>query len=459
MRRKTGLLLRMMALLLMLCLWTAAAGAEPVERVETNRNRVSAREWVDENGKLTVGPEGWARVEYTYKNNSPKPTTERYFDAEGKPFVTAEGYARVVRSFGRDGVVTEEAFFDAKNEPCVAAVGYASAKFGYTSAGDIRSEYYYGAKGEKIIVPSLGYACATRDYKGRNLLRETLMDQDKKPIDSAAGYAVMENTLNKKYHILETRYLHADKSPAAGPEGWHHAVYQNDKDGVHLSVSLFAENDTPWVDAEGISEYAFTYDKKGREVTRQLLKNGQPVTGRHGWSKCEYEYDAQGRMICTRYLNADGQPVSLGAGYAYTRTVYSEDGLTGIRTRYDTANQPVDLGGYVSLGCEYSESGRIIRTFFLDADGKATANANGVFATGYEYDGKGRIVGTAFFDEAHAPMNGPDGWARCRDELDENGFILTRTCYGTDGAVIRVETYQYNEMMVQTGVEITDGEV
>lgn len=457
MRRKTGLVLRLVALLLAFCLSMTVAVAEPTERVETNRNRVTAREWVDENGKLTAGPEGWARVEYTYKSNSSRPSTERYFDAEGKPFVTAGGYARVVRSYGRNGVMTDEAFYDAKNEPCIAACGYASAKLGYTSVGDVRSEYYYGTKGEKVVVPSLGYACATRDYKGRTLLRETFMDADKKPIDSAAGYAVLENSLNKKYHILETRYLHADGSPATGPEGWSHAVYQNDKNGMHLSVSLYAEDDTPWVDAEGVSEYAFTYDRNDREVARQLLQNGQPVTGAHGWSKCAFEYDAQGRKIATRYLNADGQLVSPGAGYAYMRTVYSEDGRSSVQTRYDTADQPLDLGGYVGLGCDYSEGGRIIRTYFLNAEGNATVNRNGVFMTGYEYDTKGRIVGTSFFDETQAPMNGPDGWARCRDELDENGFILTRTCYGADGAIIRVEKYQYDEWMRQTGVAILEG--
>lgn len=457
MRGKNGLFLRTVVLLLVLCLTAVSAMAEITERIETSRDRVSAREWVDENGKRTAGPEGWARVEYLYKNGVSTPTTERYFDANGKPFVIADGYAKVVRSFGKNGVVTEESFYGVDNKLCISAKGYANAKLGYTSAGDLRSEFYYGVRGDKVIVPSLGYACAMREFRGRTLVSETFMDTNKKPIDANIGYAIRENSLNKKYHVLESRYLHADGTPAAGPEGWYRAEYQNDKNGVHLSVSYFTENDTPWVDAEGVSEYGLTYDKNGNEQTRQLLKNGQPVTGLHGWSKCEFEYDEQGRTICVRYLNADGRPISLGSGYAYTRTIYKKDGSGSVQTRYDTADQPVDQGGYVSLGCDYSEDGKVIRTYFLDAGGKTTANANGIFSTEYGYDEKGRIVTTAFFDETHAPMNGADGWARCEDELDGNGFILVRTCYNADDTVIRTERYQYNEFMVQTGVEILDG--
>ena len=439
-------------ILAVLLLFTASAGAEVIRHEEMSGGKLAAVSWTDADGKPVPGPDGYARVEYTYKNRSAQPTTERYFDENGDPYVTAEGYAKVMKEYGRDYTVTSESFYGADNQPCLCIEGYAEAKYGYTSKGEIRTAYYYDTNGRKVIVPALGYACLNREYKGVTLVSETFLGTDKNPIDAKVGYAVMENTLNRQYDILETRYRHADGSPASGPEGWHHAVYTNDSDGRHLSAQYFTETETPCINAEGVYEQSFTYDSQGRLLTIQLQNNGKPVTGLNGWSKCAYEYDDTGRKTCTRYYDINGKLTDRRSGYAYCVTTWNDAEGSYTQTWYDVNGQALKRDGYMTLVSYTSGHGRIIANRYLDENGKPTQNANGVYTVEYTYDEQGRIIGNRYLDQNGEPAISSEGYAAFTDELDENGFVIRRICNGTDGTVLKTLCYIYDDNLNLTEV-------
>ena len=80
-----------------------ALGEISAKNTETN-GKITETVWVDDSGNPAAGPEGYARVRYTYKRED---TIEKYFDAEGQPYEVSGGYygKRVMRD-GR-GNITE----------------------------------------------------------------------------------------------------------------------------------------------------------------------------------------------------------------------------------------------------------------------------------------------------------------------------------------------------------------
>lgn len=440
---------KFLLIMLLVCsaiLAAAAADAETIMHEELKNNVVQAEYWTDENGNPVPGPYGYSRVEYTYKNQK-LPQIIRYLDENGNLYLTDNGYAKVVYEYGNKNMVASVSYFGTDNEPCMCNEGYARVTYKYTMRGDIKTCYYFDTKEHKVIVPSLGYAYVINEYQGINLLRETRYDDEKNPVDGHDGYAVLENTMNRQYHVLESRYLHADGSAASGPDGWHHAVYENDAKGRHLSAVYYSENGEPCMDAEGVYEYGFEYDNEGRLTTLRLMSDGLSVTGRNGWSTCSYEYDDLGRKICTRYYDKDGKLTDRHSDYAYCLVKWNDYENCYMQTWYDTAEQPVDRGGYVTLVSCLSPFGRICENRYLDVAGQPVPNIHGVYIVRYDYDEFGRITGNRYYDEQGFKTCSGEGYASFRDILDEDGFVTSRIFYDAEDQEIQTLTYVYDDTM------------
>lgn len=408
-----------------LMLFSVAYGETKYTDELNNRGNVVSRTWIGEDGNPTAGPEGYARVTYTYKNRNDLPYVTRYFNADGTPYVLPEGYHKVIREYGKDNLVAEESFYDVHEKPCLNAKGFASAKYGYTSFGAIRTAFYYDVNGRKTIVPSLGYASLNCEYKGKSMAACYYYDPNKKPIDSAAGYASCINTLNRSYQILETAYYHADQSPAMGPEGWSKAVYTNNNNGVHLSANYYDTDGKPFVNAEGVSEVAFTYDAGGALTGYKLLRNGNEVPGSNGWSSCTFEYDHAGRTVATRYYDINGRLTDRGSGFAYSRKNYRDDCSYDL-VWYDCNESPIARNGYYAVRVETDQNGKVKRNLYLDQEGNPISNPQGVEAVSYLYDDKDHMIGVRYEKADGTPANNNEGYAGYTDRFDETGVFTER---------------------------------
>lgn len=443
--RKYIMILFLMIFSIFLC--SVSANAEVIRNEELKNNRIQAVFWTDETGKPICGPDGYARIEYTYKNRNTPPITIKYLDQDGKLYLNKDGYAKVTYEYGNKNLVAEINYYGTDNQPCMCNEGYSRVSYKYTMKGELKTSYYYDARGRKVTVPSLGYASLVNEYLGNDIRSITRYDTQKNPVDGTDGFAILDNTMNRQYHVLESRYLHADKSPATGPDGWHHAVYNNDSKGKHLSARYYGENDEPYTGTEGVYEYGFEYDEEGRIAALQLMSEGQVVAGRNGWSKCCFEYDSNDRKICTRYYDQNGAMTDRNSGYAYCRTEWNDDEGFYTQTWYDLSEQPIDKGGYVKLVSYTSTFGKVIENRYLNGTDEPTANSNGIFIVRYDYDEYGRLVGSRYYDDKGLAMHSPDGYASFRDVLDENGFLIKRTFYDADTNPVKIHNYVYDDAM------------
>ena len=74
MKRLTGIMIVILCCVLILSCCAAEVTADTTEA----NGKVTQIEWKNEDGKLTAGPEGYAKVRYSYKGGD---KTEMYFDA------------------------------------------------------------------------------------------------------------------------------------------------------------------------------------------------------------------------------------------------------------------------------------------------------------------------------------------------------------------------------------------
>ena len=190
-----------------------SALGEATPRNNEENGKITETVWEDANGEPAAGPEGYAYVRYTYRQEN---TFERYYDAEGNPFRVNGGYCgkRVMRD-GR-GNITEIEYLDEKGDRTLNRQGYGMVRMFYFGFGALRSLFYYGLGKRTVVVPSLGYASVSYEYSNKTMTSVTYQDEKGNPTDTAAGYAAIKQKTDKKFRVLSIRYDHANGKPATG---------------------------------------------------------------------------------------------------------------------------------------------------------------------------------------------------------------------------------------------------
>ncbi len=337
---------------------------------ETKGGKVIRRSWTDESGKAAVSPEGYAEVTCAYNGTS---VTEKYFDLAGEPAPAIGGYYGQILTYGNKHRLEEIVYLDADGAKTECAGGYARVKMAYTAAGGVTTAGYYDAENHLTVVPGLGYAQVKNDYRGTTLTRTSYFDENKKPIDTPMGYAVMIQSVNKSNRVTGISFEHADGSPAACTEGW--AVMKRE------------------------------LDKKNREVS-------------------------------VRYYDLAGSLVDRGLGYAYEIRKWESDEVYTF-SRYNLQDQQIALGeGIASIRREMNGEGQVVKETYLDASGNIAENGEGVAARKYEYDGAGRLTKVMFEGSRGQTAENAAGYAGYQEKLDGDGFVLNRVYLGKNGSPV-----------------------
>lgn len=348
-------------------LLTLGAGGSAEWHEETKGGKVSRRTWTDESGKAATAPEGYASVKYSYSGTS---VTEKYYDLDGNPARAAGGYYGQILTYGNKHRLEETVFLDEDGERTECTAGYARVRIAYTSAGGITMAAYQDRTGSPVMVPGLGYAQLKNDYRGTTLTKTVYLDENKDPVDTPLGYAVMVQSVNKSNKVTGIRFEHADGSAAVCGEGW---------------ASMKRE-----------------LDKKNREVSVKY-------------------YDLAGKML------------DRGLGYAYESRKWESDQIYTV-SRYDLEDRQIPMGaGYMSLRREMNRDGQVIRETYLDENGEAKENAEGVASRKYDYDEQGRLARVSFEGARGDSTENTSGYAGYRETLDADGFVLNRVFLGKGG--------------------------
>ena len=383
--RKIRVCLLIAAALVLLCV---GACAEPKLKETTKGGKVVRREWIDENGSMTVGPEGYA---YMTRSFSGTTVTEKFYNLAGRPVQITGGYFGQALTYGNRHRLEEVVYLDADGKKTECTDGYARLKIVYTSVGKVSAASYFDRYNDPVLVKSLGYASLKSEYRGSTLTKTTWMDENKKPVDTAQGYAVLIQTVNKSNRVTGIRFEHADGSAAVCPEGW---------------------------------------------------------------ASCKRELDNKNREVSVKYYDLSGNLISPGGEFAYEVKTWDGDREYTMK-RYNTANQQIPIvSGVSEVRREFNKAGQMIRETWLDASGKPAEDAEGIAVHSYVYDEDGRIIREVWVNADGIAVLNAKGYAGYADTFDEAGFLAARTFLGTDGKAVNTKD-GYSEFRIVYGADRT----
>ena len=168
------------------------------------------------------------------------------------------------------------------------------------------------------------------------------------------------------------------------------------------------------------------------QVTEEfyLDASGNPVKRYNDYCGISYEYNDD--KIIIRYLGADHQPMTLGAGYSIVvRTLV--DGKAADDFYYDINMRPVQTGGYYGLRQEYDRQGLNCAITYLDENRQPVTCTSGYAVKTYLRDSEGTVIGECYFDAEENPVKSSLGQYGEMYQRDEQGRISQITYLGSDG--------------------------
>ena len=162
-----------------------------------------------------------------------------------------------------------------------------------------------------------------------------------------------------------------------------------------------------------------------------------------------------------RYYDLAGNPVTLFDGYAYEVRSWAGDQTCTV-VRYGADGNRVTSGGYSMIKMEFDGEERLVRESCLDETSKPVEDSSGISVREYKYDEKGRLNEVRFKNADGLPSLSIAGYAGYVENLDSDGFRVSRVFLGTDGKPVNTsEGYSeirtlYDENRQISGMEYYD---
>lgn len=325
--------------------------------------QVTAVTTVDENGKKVNGKNGYATISYEYDDNG---YTIREFHTDINGFGVAD-------SGGCAGYERE-----------------------YDSNAHIIMERTIGPDGAAII-NNIGYAEVRREYQGTNITKELYYDTTGNRVNRIdTYYAIIMISYDDYQNRIEERYYDATGNKVKSSDGYARVkrIYEQSK---IIEEEYYDEYDEPIPVFAGYCKRMLSYDTAGNLIAETYYdETGSLTNCINGYACDERKYDSGKNIVVQRFLNADGEPVITGAGYAEVHRTF--DGKHLILEEYYEANgvpytQPA---GYCAIE-QIWDRDRLISRTYLGLDGQAINRIDGYSKGVWEKDEKG-IWNVEFYD-------------------------------------------------------------
>ena len=130
---------------------------------------------------------------------------------------------------------------------------------------------------------------------------------------------------------------------------------------------------------------------------------GSPKKQRGGYCGISYEYSGNETLI--KYLDADGESLTLASGYAAIRRIADGEGRAVYEFYLDNDLNPTErAGGYYGIYNEYGSGRGVTAVTYLNADGEPSVNKSGYAKRTYLLDPEGHAVRECYFDLEGNPV-------------------------------------------------------
>lgn len=281
------------------------------------------------------------------------------------------GLERVVT---KDGNVTRTDYIDKDGNPHIAAdTGYATKLV--VQQDHRATETYLDDRGERISM-YFGQYGIMREYDDTgNIVRITYLDENNNPMIVSTGYATEERDYNESGQQVSCRYLDTEGKPARSYYDGYGVLFEYDDKGHRVRITHIDETGAPMLLPAGYSSIVQEYyeaDGPGNEKVKNeyyFLPDGTPASLALGQYGIYMEYDKNGQISLTTYLDTDGSPMVTNKGYTSIRYTYYADNSVQSAQYYDINGNPFRM----SEG-QYGTKSINGQTVYLNADGTEQFN-------------------------------------------------------------------------------------
>ena len=380
--------------------------------------RYTELNYLGTDGELTAGPDGYARAVYDYINGDGRNQRTMYYNADGSLFFTPAGYCGIQRLTTSRNWVTDESYFCGEDQRGYCVDGYSRVTKEYTTNGKVSIQAYYDDKDQLMFVEKAGCAMLKNAYNLGNLVRTEYYNENKEPMPGPEGAFAVEYKYDN--HLLtEKNYYDTDgKTPVNTIDGYAKVSCESNKDGKPLWEKYFDADGNQLILRDNADEIRYEWDGKNK-ISESYWQDNQPVNSEKGYHEIQSKYTAANKVSEQVFLDTAGNIVSTEEGYARIKTEYNSQGKVMATLYYDV---------YGSLMQTPNKEYAYVRT--ISAEDKEILNRTGIISQNEPAEPDEENPGTT--DNA-----APDQVEKKTRESTVSGLVYVEY-YGTDGRLMNL---------------------
>lgn len=419
-------------------------------------------------------------------NDKGLPLEVAYFDRFGDPVENASGVHKFVLEYDSVGHLTSSRFLDKESKPKSVNNYQAGYNDKYDSYGNLIEENYVDTEG-KLINNSDGYAIVRKEYDlAGHVTKDSFFGPDNKPVLCNNRYSSVTYEYDQRGNQIKISFFDAEGKPINCAAGHHYVLFEYDpKTNFNTAIKRFNVNGAP------VSSDYSKYDNRGNVIEyRPLGADGRLASGstvsHYEWNNnnrmtrswntdlngnkvvepgdkyCEtrYKYDQNGNITEATFWSASGSPVNCNDGSHRIVKEYNNLSQLVKWFNYDVSGNPIKASqsnNAPEAHYQYDDRGNELELTVYDGYGKAINSSMGWHKRISKYDDKNNNIEIAYFDVSGAPANDKDKkYSRSLHDYNDHGKII-KNQYFSNGKLIRVEEYKYNDRDNATEVLTHDG--
>ena len=387
-------------------------------------------------GNPCLYKEGFSKVIIKYDERG-NITEEAYFGADDKPCLHKDGNAKVTWKYDERGNITEEAYSGADDKPCLHKDGYAKITWEFDERGNIIESAYFGIDGQPCLSNKGYAKVSSKYDERGNSIEETYFGIDGQPCLNNNGYAKVAWKFDERGNLIDEIYFDTENKPCLQKAGFHRATGKFDERGRLIEATAFGIDGLPCLHEDGYSKLMLKYDERGNITEKAFFGiDGLPCLNDAAIAGFKSQYDEKNREIRREFFGTDGKPCVIGGDDPLTgwEKSYYDAGVIAKQTCFYTI-KPFRkvLGKWIQ---EYDEQGNITKTSYLDMNDHPCLCEMGYSISIAKYNDQGNKIEEAFFDADGQPCQNNEGYAKAVRRYDKNGILMNITCFDIHGKEI-----------------------
>lgn len=348
------------------------------------------------------GEAGW-RAEYDRNGHQ---TKRQYIDTEGAPTLrawkdevhfTGQGYALLERAFDAHGDLLVEAYFGVHDERIARPGSWSYATYVYDDLGRQARASYFGAKDEPVKIDGYHTLVWIHDKHG-NAVELRYFDLDEKtPVLSSEGFALIENIFDQNHRVIENRVFGTHYQPVMRDDGYHRRVIRWDSHGRQTRYEMWGPEESP----QKIGAMEFGYDRWGNTIEiRHLDANEAPlVTAREPCATRKWHFSDRRELLDEACFGRKGTlSPFLRYDAAHIMYSYGRPGEKATETFYNELDLPFrTIRRFAGIKYKHDLLGRETDVSYVDEHGNQVPTDEGYARVTKSYNARGDLVERAYF--------------------------------------------------------------